>query len=185
MRCGAAGTVVGKGTLDACLGMTFRKASVTACAETPVTREHTPTLGANIGEILRLRGPYLCFHMPWTTKAKSFAHRVICTEHPKDFRPHRNIRIRFGVANEVHAMLSTAQEDIDAIFSLEKPNLSLTIAPDKGNDYDLRFLALKIIHGGDSQQFVHSILLEDWAMCSHLTSVFHQKSVLEDVFHSR
>jgi len=155
------------------LRMAFRKASVTACAETPVTREQTPPLGANVGEIFRLRDPYLCFHMPWTTKAKSFAHWVIYTEHSKNFGPHRNIRIRFGIANEVHAVLSTAQKDVGAICSLEKPNLSLTIAPDKGNDYDLRFLALKIIHGGDSQQLVHSFLLENWTSCSHLTSVFH------------
>jgi hypothetical protein len=69
--------------------------------------------------------------MSRATKAQGLAHRVRRLQHPKDFGPHGYIGVSVGVANEVHAVLSTTKENVDAVRCLEKPNPFFLVAPDE------------------------------------------------------
>jgi hypothetical protein len=48
-------------------------------------------------------------------------------------------------------MLSATQQDIDSIRRLEKTNVLSVVAAHKGNDDNLRLLALKVVDRSNSQ----------------------------------
>jgi hypothetical protein len=48
-------------------------------------------------------------------------------------------------------MLSSAQESVDSISSLQKPDLRLVVASYEGDNDDFSLLALKVVYGCDSQ----------------------------------
>jgi hypothetical protein len=45
-----------------------------------------------------------------------------------DIGPHFHIEICFGISDEVHAMLSPAEEHVNAVLGAQKANLALFVA---------------------------------------------------------
>jgi len=69
-------------------------------------------------------------------------------EHVDDLLPHWHVRVCVSVANEIHSVLGTAQENVDTIRCLEKSNVSSFVASNQRDDDNLGLLTLEIVDSG-------------------------------------
>lgn len=102
-----------------------------------------------------------------------------------DLLPHRNVRVCVSVANNVHTMLSTAEEHVYPILCPQETNFAVFIASDQRNDDDLGFFALEVVDGGNAQEIAQLLLLERLSLHLHLLNrvvlsrLFCAKSVFD------
>jgi hypothetical protein len=85
--------------------------------------------------------------MAGANQADGYAHGVPLAELLIHVCPHGHVLVRFRVANEVHSVLCSTEQHVDAVLGPEEANLAFVVAADQGDDNDLGLLALEIVHG--------------------------------------
>jgi hypothetical protein len=85
-------------------------------------------------------------------QCESLTNRVLGSKHVDDFLPHFNAGICLGIANQVHPMLGSAQQDVDTVRGFEESNISLFVAADQGDNDDFSLFTLKIVDSRNSEE---------------------------------
>lgn len=73
--------------------------------------------------------------------------------------PHGDVGVRVDVADEVHAVLGAAQQDVDPVGGAEEPDFSLGVAADQRHDDYFGFFSLEVVNGGEAKALDQSFLL--------------------------
>jgi hypothetical protein len=97
--------------------MAFGLALMAAWIEPTATRQAAPAFRTLSLKVLRLRTENGHFGVTRTTKSKFCTDCIYLGKLRMDISPHWNIQISFGISNEIHAVLSSAEEHVDAVFS--------------------------------------------------------------------
>jgi hypothetical protein len=84
--------------------------------------------------------------MTRAAKLDCITNRVLSSQHFDDLLPHSHVGVSFRVSNQVHAMLSSTEKNVDAVRSLEESNFLVVVAAHERHDDYLGFFALEIIH---------------------------------------
>lgn len=82
---------------------------MTAVVKSSIVSKLTPTFWTKPGKVVGLEDFNASLGMPRAAKAKSFTDGTCPLQHFLDLGPHKLIRVSIGVADEVHAILSTAE----------------------------------------------------------------------------
>jgi hypothetical protein len=142
-----------------CLRVATRLASMTTIWKTVHTSFSTASFGTELGKVFRLLYLDCRLCVSWAAELQSWPDTVLGAQHIDDLLPHRHIGVRVSVADEVHSMLSSTQQNVDAICSLEKPNLPLSIAPNQSDDNNFSLLTLEIVNSGYTEKITQFLLL--------------------------
>jgi hypothetical protein len=127
-------------------GMTSRLALVAALRKALGTCLHAPTFGAEAHEVIRLADMKNFVWMTRAAKLDCIINRVLSSQYLDDLLPHSHVGVSFRVSNQVHAMLSSTEKNVDAVRSLEESNFLVVVAAHERHDDYLGFFALEIIH---------------------------------------
>jgi hypothetical protein len=133
-------------------GMTSRLTSVSAIWETVHTGFPATTFRAKLSKVVWLLDLNRSVQVSRAAEVQIGAHGVLGLQHIDDLLPHWHVRVCVSVANEVQAVLGTAQENIDAIRGLKKSDFPIFIASNQRDDDDLGLFALKIIDSGHAEK---------------------------------
>ena len=80
-----------------------------ALIEPSITGKLASTFRAKLFKINWLEDLHHCVDVPRAAKAERFANRIPRLKHTNDLCPHAHFRVGFGVADEIHAVLSTTK----------------------------------------------------------------------------
>jgi hypothetical protein len=106
-------------------------ALMTAVGETFGAGLTTSAFRAKVCKVFGLADFKHLLGMSWTAKAKRITDGLSGSKHVNDFLPHGDDGIRFGVSDNVHAMLSSTKQHIDAVSGLQETHVLLFVAADK------------------------------------------------------
>ena len=98
--------------------------------------------------------------MSGAAEAKRRPNEILRPQIANNILPHWHIGVGVGISNQIHAMLSSAQEDIDAVGCFEKPDFPAFVTPDQGDDDELGFFSLKVVHSSRAEEIVEPLLLQ-------------------------
>jgi hypothetical protein len=152
--------------LDACKGavhdlrVALGRALVTAAVQAAVAAEVAAAVGTEAGEVVGLTAPDWPVDVPRTAELECRADGIAGLELASDVNPHSDIRVRVGVADEIHAVLGAAQQHVDAVRRLEETDLAAIVAANQRDNDDFGFLALEIVDGGETDLTDEFLLLE-------------------------
>lgn len=141
------------------LGLTL----VSASFQPPFTRQRASALGRQLEKVLWMRTLYRRILVSWTAEVESASDGISLLKSSAHIHPHRDIRVRVGASNEIHAVLGSAEQNVNAVRRPEEADLSLGIAPDQGHDDDLGLFTLEVVDCGQSKTLQKSLLLQQWS----------------------
>jgi hypothetical protein len=126
-------------------------ALVTTVRETVGTSLFTSTFRALLKKFVRLSDLNDHLRVSGAAQVESVADGVRSPKRVDDFLPHGDIGVCLRVANEIHTMLGSTEEHINAVRCFEESNLLLVVAANERDNDDLRFFALEVVDSGHSQ----------------------------------
>jgi hypothetical protein len=115
--------------------------------ETLVANERAPAFGALDGEVVGFGAQNRGIRVARTDQPNGRTHGIPLLELLMNIGPHGHLLVRLRVANEVHPVLCSAEQHVDAVLRAEEANLAFIVAADQGDDNYLGLLALEIVHG--------------------------------------
>ncbi|KAL8734447.1 MAG: hypothetical protein Q9181_003185 [Wetmoreana brouardii] len=113
------------------LRITSRLASVAAVIKTSIASQLAASFRAESDKVLWLTNLKFSVGVPRATQAESCADRFSGLQHSKYLNPHWLRRVGLGVADQIHPVLSAAEENINPVGCPEEPDLLLFVASDK------------------------------------------------------
>jgi hypothetical protein len=104
-----------------------------------------------LGEVVWRGNSNRSIRMTWALELETSTNVAISTEHCDNFSPHgHSVTSRTGITDDIHAVLSSGQEDVDTVRSFEEPAFVILVTSDKADDGNLGLFSLEIIDCGDS-----------------------------------
>ena len=105
-----------------------------------------PPIRGELKEVLRLADELRRLRVPRTLQLESWAEVIPIFENSNNIRPHLHRSGGVRVADDVHAVLGTRQEDIDPVRDVEESRLVLVVAADQRNDDDVCLFSLEVVN---------------------------------------
>lgn len=143
------------------LRMTLRHAPVPARIQAPVASEPAPSFGAVCRKLLRLRDLNLGLGVTRAAKSEGRADGILEAQHAEHGGPHGNVGVGVRIADEVHAVLGAAEEDVDAILRPQEADTVSIVAANERNENDFGLFVLKVVDSGDAEEVVEGLLFEE------------------------
>lgn len=137
-----------------------RLTTMSAVRKTIQTRLSATTFGTELRKVVWLLDVNWCAFMPRTAELQGWTDMILGAQQVDDLLPHWNVGISVGIANDIHAMLSSAEKHIDAVLGLEETNFAVFVASDQRDYDDLGFFALKVVDSGHTKKITQLFLLQ-------------------------
>jgi hypothetical protein len=119
----------------------------TMTAVEPVNACLTATsLGAVLGKVVRFVDVHNLVRVSRAAQPQRRANRSVFAQHANNILPHIDGGVCVCIADEKHPMLRSTEENIDAIGSLQEPDIVLRVAAYQGYDYNFGLFALEVVN---------------------------------------
>ena len=138
--------------------MTLRHTPVPARIQAPVASKPAPSFGAVCCELLRLRDLNLGLGVTRAAKSEGRADGILEAQHAEHGG---NVGVGVRIADEIHAVLGAAEEDVDAILRPQEADTVSVVAADERDENDFGLFALKVVDSGDAEEVVEGLLFEE------------------------
>lgn len=108
-------------------------------------------LRGHADEVVGLLDEQRRLRMTWTAKLERVADQILRAEDVQDLAPHRHSLHRTPVADQIHPVLCSGEEDVDTIRRLQEAGPPRVVAADQRDDDHLRLFALEVVDCGDAE----------------------------------
>jgi hypothetical protein len=109
------------------------------------------TFRAEFCEIARFSNVHDRLRMARATQPQRRTNGITCTQHTDHLLPHSDGRVGVSVTDEIHAVLGSTEEHVDAIRYLEESDVPFRIAAHKGDNDDFSLFTLEVVDCGHSR----------------------------------
>jgi hypothetical protein len=86
------------------------------------------SIRGELEKMIRFRDPHVGFWMTGTLKFERRTDVPVSPQYLQNFRPHAGRARRLNIADDVHSVLGTREENIDAVWKSEESRIPLIIA---------------------------------------------------------